>query len=76
MFFVVVPSHEAGGVAEFFGPFATREEARLWAREQLPIVADCTEDRGWTDWGSYCICEPESPAAAWNRVLDAQATGR
>jgi len=68
--FVIVPSHEAGGVAEFFGPFPSKEAARQWVKEKMPTVADCTNDRGWTDWDSACICEPTSPAEAWQRVLD------
>jgi hypothetical protein len=72
MFFVIVPSHEAGGVSEFFGPFETKDDARSWASNKMPAIADATDDKGWTDWFGYCICEPESAEDAWQRVIDAK----
>jgi hypothetical protein len=76
MFFVIVPSHEQGVIAGFFGPFSTNEEARTWAAEKMPAVADSTNDRGWTDWDSYCICEPTSTEEAWSRVINAQLSAK
>jgi hypothetical protein len=70
MYVLIIPSHEQGNNMAVFGPFESREAAKLWLDSHRKELESRIAPGGWADWNSAEIWCPFDPAASLSGPMD------